>query len=165
MVPLDQAPETQEHPKPQTPKRHSTARRTLIPADCMLDIQTARLNDIYIELKRKLRVDDAPNAAGVLLRVFLELSLDLYIDQHNITLPRQKTLANKVAAVTDFMEKQLIITKDQAIPVREAVKSGDKINLATNLNAIVHNPTMSVSGTDLKALWTRLQTLFEKIWS
>ena len=118
-----------------------------------------------MELKRKLKVDDTPNAAGVLLRVFLELSIDAYIRKHKVNLPRKKTLANKVISVTDFMEDEGMITSGQFVQVREAVKSDDKVTLATNLNALAHSPDMTVSGSELKALWNRLQTFFGKLWN
>lgn len=145
-------------------KQHSTARSKMIPAEFTISIGIPRLNDIYLELKRKLRVDEVPNAAGILLRVFLELSLDEFIERNGVTLPKDKTLANKVAAVADHMESQGVMTNKQALPVREAVKSDDKLTLATNLNALVHNRDMTVSGNDLKAIWTRLAPFVEKLW-
>lgn len=129
-----------------------------------MQIDTPRINDIYLELKRKLRVDEVPNAAGVLLRVFLELSVDVYMDGHPITV-RNPTLARKVSAVADYMESDGSIDGKEAALVREAVKSDDKVTLATNLNALVHNRDMSVSGNDLKFLWNRLSPFFEKLWA
>jgi hypothetical protein len=145
-------------------KKQSAARSKLIPAEFMIVIDSTRLNDIYLELKRKLRVDEVPNAAGVLLRVFLELSVDEYVERNRVTLPKEKTLATKVSAVANHMEAEGVMTNKQALLVREAVKSDDKLTLATNLNALVHNRAMSVSGNDLKALWTRLAAFFEKLW-
>jgi len=168
-APLNQAPE--KPPEKQATgkgrdkdKQHSTARSKLIPAEFTISIGTPRLNDIYVELKRKLRVDEVPNAAGILLRVFLELSVDEFIERNDVMLPKDKTLANKVAAVADYMEAQGIMTNKQALPVREAVKSDDRLTLATNLNALVHNRDMTVSGNDLKAIWTRLAPFVEKLW-
>ena len=120
--------------------------------------------DIFVELKRKLRVDEVPNATGALLRVFLELSVDHYMETNNVT-TKDSTLAGKVTAVVNHMHSSNLLTEKQAIPVREAVKSPDKVNLATNLNALVHNPDMTVSGTDLKALWTRLERFCERLWT
>jgi hypothetical protein len=146
-------------------KRQSTTRSKLIPAEFKITIGTPRLNDIYLELKRKLRVDEVPNATGILLRVFLELSVDEYVERNNVTLPKDRTLANKVEVVAKYMEAEGIMTNKQALPVREAVKSDDKLTLATNLNALVHNRDMTVSGNDLKHIWTRLAPFFEKLWA
>jgi hypothetical protein len=165
-APLDEAPEkARDKHGAKKEKRSSATRSKLIPSDFMLSIGPARINDIYLELKRKLRVDDVPNAVGVLLRVFLELSVDEYIATQAVTKPKDDQLAKKVAAVVDYMEQKGLMTKKQAVPIREAVKSDDKVNLATNLNALIHNRDMAVGGNDLKALWTRIGPFFQKLWA
>jgi hypothetical protein len=162
---LEQAPEkgppatkTKSKDKPESKKRIK-----LIPTEFAIDIPQTRIGDIFVELKRKLRVDEVPNATGALLRVFLELSVDHYMQANNVT-SKDVTLAGKVTAVVNYMQSHEILSDKQAIPIREAVKSGDKVSLATNLNAIVHNPDMTLSGTDLKALWTRLERFSGKLW-
>ena len=163
---LGDAPEKPAVTSPRSRERQpSTARSKLIPADFTVRIDQPRIGDIYIELKRKLRVDEVPNAAGVLLRVFLELSVDEYIERNAVPPPKDTTLAKKVTAVADFMETVGVMSKTEAMPVREAVKSDDKLTLATNLNALVHSRTMTVSGSDLKAIWTRLSPFVTKLWS
>ena len=47
----------------------SLRRLTLIPSDCRIKIKKTRINDIYKELK-SLMVEDFPNAAAILFRVF-----------------------------------------------------------------------------------------------
>jgi hypothetical protein len=144
----------------------SSSRTKLIPVDFTVVIATARLNDIYYELKRKLKVDDVPNATGVLLRVFLELSVDEYIHRNAVpVIFKEKNLQNKVTAVADYMEGQGLLTAKDLIPVREAVKSPDNVTLPTNLNQLVHNPRMTVSGTDLKAIWDRLAHFVQALWA
>ncbi len=60
----------------------SSLRDYLIPKTCMLQIHETKINNIYCELKNDLLIDDSkkavPNAAGILFRVFLEISLDHY---------------------------------------------------------------------------------------
>lgn len=149
-------------------KRASGSRTKLIPQEFSVTIGRPRLHDIYLELKRKLRVDEVPNAAGVLLRVFLELSVDEYIEKNGVKVPGKDPaprLDKKVIAVADYMEEEGIVTNKQALLWREAMKSDDKLTLATNLNQLVHNRDMVVTGNDLKALWTRLGLFFEKLWA
>ena len=149
-------------------KRASGSRTKLIPAEFTLSITRPRLHDIYLELKRKLRVDEVPNAAGVLLRVFLELSVDEFIEKNSVTMPGKDPmprLDKKVLAVADYMEEQGLMSGKQVLLIREAMKSDDKLTLATNLNQLVHNRDMVVAGSDLKALWTRLGLFFEKLWA
>jgi len=167
-APLSEAPDkprtkhTASHGKE---KRHSAARSKLIPAEFLIAIETPRINDIYLELKRKLRVDDVPNAVGVLFRVFLELSVDAYMDRNSLKPGKDKSLAGKVLTVADSMLVSGLMSEKQAIPVREAVKSDDKLTLATNLNALVHNRDMMVGGNDLKAIWSRMAPFVEKLWT
>jgi hypothetical protein len=163
---LTEAPETFVSPVAKARDRPpSNVRTKLIPTQFSISVKPARINDIYLELKRKLKVDDVPNAAGVLLRVFLELSVDDYLERESVAVPKDPTLANKVGAAADHLEAVNAITGKQLIPVREAVKSPDKLTLATNLNALIHNRQMTVSGNDLKALWDRLELFFERIWA
>lgn len=167
-APLDQAPE--KAPVLKTPirtkdRQESSKRTKLIPAEFTISVGSDRINDIYYELKRKLRVDDVPNATGALLRVFIELSVDHYIAEKAVPVPpKDQTLSGKATRVVDFMVEQQVMTDKQAITVREAFKSPDRVSLATNLNALIHNPDMTVSGTDLKALWARLQTFCDRLW-
>lgn len=165
-APLEEAPEKRGKSDGKAKDKKSSATRTkLIPPDFSITIDVPRINDIYQELKRKLRVDEVPNAAGALLRVFLELSIDHYIQSKKVApTHKDRNLANKAIEVVDHMVASGTLTDKQAIPVREAFKSDDKVNLATNLNALIHNPDMTVSGNDLKALWTRLQAFSERLW-
>jgi hypothetical protein len=145
-------------------RQHSTARTKLIPPEFSIAVGAPRINDIYLELKRKLKVDEVPNAVGVLFRVFVELSVDEYIDRKAVALAKDPKFASKVTAVADHMEANGIISAKDLVPVREAIKSGDRVTLATNFNALVHNRHMTVTGTELKAIWDRLQQFVECLW-
>jgi hypothetical protein len=164
---LDEAPEKKTRRKPDSKdRRHSAARTKLIPADFSVSIAVSRINDIYLELKRKLKLSDVPNAAAVLLRVFVELSMDDCITRNTVPVPfKDKNFQNKMTAVCDFMEKNAVMTSKQLIPVRETLKDPHNITLPTNLNAYVHNPDMVPTGTDLKAIWDRLAPFIEKLWA
>jgi hypothetical protein len=166
-APLTEAP---EKPKPTTAagkdRKPSTARQKLIPTTFSADIPVARINDIFHELKRKLRVDEVPNAAGVLLRVFFELSIDDYMERTGITLDQKReTLAKKVDAVLTHMEANDIMTKHARLAVREVMQDPTKATLTSNLNALVHDRQMSVTGNDLKGIWTRLEPFFQTLWA
>lgn len=166
-APLDEAPEKATGKKAAAKdRRHSNARTKMIPAEFNVSIPVDRINDIYLELKRKLKLNDVPNAAAVLLRVFVELSVDDYIGRNTVPVRfRDKNLRNKVTAVADYMETNKVLSRDDLLPVREAVKSEDNITLATNLNAFVHNPRMTISGNDLKAIWDRLGHFVNALWA
>jgi hypothetical protein len=86
---VDAPPEPQSQPATPTntrtrkpkPNPLSTDRKTLIPSTFNIHIAETKPNAIYHEL-RKLNVNDFPNCAGVMFRVFLELSADAYSKKH-----------------------------------------------------------------------------------
>jgi hypothetical protein len=147
-------------------RSRSSSRSHLIPRDFAATIAVKRINDIYLELKGRLRVDDTPNAVGVLLRVFLELSVDDFIDRHSVTVPsKDPNLTHKATAAADYMLANHMLTAKQLFGIREAVKNPEKGNLVTNLNALVHYRDFSVGPTDLKGLWDRVELFAAALWA
>ena len=102
----------------------------------------------------------------MLLRVFIELSVDEFIERHNVAVPsKDPTLTHKVSAAADFMAANRMPTSKQLLGIREAVKNPEKGNLVTNLNALVHYRDFTVGPTDLKAVWDRVQAFVAALWS
>jgi len=167
---LEEAP-SKITPSTSTSKRardrsRSSSRSHLIPRDFSTEIAVKRINDIYLELKGRLRVDDTPNAAGVLLRVFLELSVDDFIERHAVGIPsKDPTLTHKVGAAADYMLANRMLTSKQLFGIREAVKHPEKGNLVTNLNALVHYRDFTVGPADLKGLWDRIELFAATLWA
>ncbi len=141
----------------------STKRKTLIPAKCTLIIHHARLNKIYDELQ-SLKVDDFQNACAVMLRVFLELSLDEYSSVKTIPFPKDPYLVQKLNKVADYLEKNGLMTKAELKPVRVACSSPNALFSTNTLNAYVHNPNLAPKAKELKETWDDMQKLFETIW-
>lgn len=166
-APLSDAPDKPKSSAPGSNRDRlaSTARVKLVPTAFSIAIPIARINDIYLELKRKLPVDNVPNATGVLFRVFLELSIDDYMERFGIAPPKRDTFANRAEAVASFMEANGVLSKKALLTVREALQSETKLTLPTNLNALVHNRRMAVSGNDLKFLWTRMEDFVKALWT
>ena len=92
-------------PKPTTKKamwRPKRPRTTAVPRTCRLNITNAKIEEIYEEL-RVLQLSKHPHGIAVLLRVFLETSIDTYLTKEHIPLTtptpggdRDKTLRKKV---------------------------------------------------------------------
>jgi hypothetical protein len=153
-------------PKRARERSRSSSRSHLIPRDFAAEIAVKRINDIYLELKGRLRVDDTPNAAGVLLHVFLELSVDDFIERHAVSVPsKDPTLTHKVGAAADYMFANRMLTAKQLFGIREAVKNPEKGNLVTNLNALVHYRDFTVGPADLKGLWDRVELFAAALWA
>lgn len=141
----------------------STNRKTLIPARCVLRISHPRINKIYREL-RGLEVDDYPNACAVMLRVFLELSLEEYAKLKSIVFPKDPTLAQKLQRVAEHIENNGLMTKTELKPVRVAYSSQDALFSTNTLHAYVHNKDFAPKSRDLKETWDTMQKFLETIW-
>ena len=145
----------------------SRKRKTLIPKSCTITINQSRINDLFRELKR-LDLTDFSNAGAVMLRVFVELSLDYFIEkkldwnEHKIG---GTPLKDKLGRVAKFMEENKIMTKDELAPIRKAA-SGDGMLLASvkSMNQYVHNRYYSPVASELVVTWDGFQGFIQNIW-
>lgn len=153
-------------PKPSTSTR--AVRNTLIPKSCLLRISSPRIDKIYRELRR-IRLDDFPNAAGVLLRVFLELSAEEYVTREKL-MPQQQLdnakLRDKISAAANHLESKGLITQQQLQPVRRAIQ--EQHPLAASLKTMhgyVHNPHFNPSPTELRTAWDNFEPFLQTLWT
>jgi len=146
----------------------SLERHALIPKDCILRIGDKRTNKIYSELKT-LNCEDFCNASAVLFRVFVELSLDVFVDKHSKEPEFAKVnidseLKTKVTAVAGYFQKRNIFTKHELKAIRVAVSNQNNILAMETFNAYVHNRHFSPLAEDLKTAWDNIQSFIQKIW-
>ena len=155
-------------PKPRKRKQRPApgVRTTLIPKECALNPSSTRLSDIVRELK-SLNLNDYSNACSVLLRVFLELSIDDAIESRkHLSNVAGDVLAKKLKAVASDL-----FTNDQiSSQLRKAI---DNIaNSQTNLLAAgvfawhqyVHNQYVHPKATELRQTWDELQPFMLALW-
>lgn len=161
----------------------SSVRKYLI--DSAIHISNNRINDIYNELRSKIIVDDAPNAVAVLFRVFIECSIDCYINKFNIKIKDDDKLANKIIKVVENIEADLI-DKDlksrgisnpsdaqikgsrRKILLKEIRKFAAKdyknyLNVST-FNSFVHDYKISPIPSELKYHWCNLSNFLTLLW-
>ena len=143
-------------------------RKRLLPSGLRLRIPDRRIAAIARELS-EMRTDEFPNAVAVLLRVFLELSVDHFILKRNLMPHAAWTnagLDNKMRSVVAHMSTANLLTRHELQPVRRALQK-DKHMLGgslESLHAYVHNSKFTPQGQQLIAAWNDLQALFVAIW-
>ena len=141
------------------------SRKKLIPRECVLHIQERRINEIYRELK-KLDVYEFPNAAGPLLRIFVELTIDSYITKNNVTIDERAKLRDKITKVADELKQQSKLSGQELKPVRAAAQSNTYLaSSVTTMNEYVHNYHFSPVPLDLVTAWDNLQRFIVAIWN
>lgn len=143
-------------------------REMLIPRSCKINISQKRVSDIFKELK-KLRLEEFPNSGAVMLRVFLELSLDHFLETV-LKWENQKIdntyLTYKLSAACRYMKENDVMTKEQLAPINKTA-SGDGIFAASvkSLNSYVHNRYYSAIPSELTIVWDDFQIFIESLWS
>lgn len=141
----------------------STDRKNLIPRDFIVKIKDKRVNKIYFELKN-LEIKEFENASAVLFRVFLELSMDAFIDKEKLTKVNiNSELFKKVNESATYLETKNILTKQQLKPIRTASSNPNSILSVNTFNAYIHNRHFHPTEKDLKTAWDNMQLFLEKI--
>ena len=153
--------------KPKGGGRKRGERTTVFPRSPKLTIADPRLRRIYEELV-SIDAERFTNAGAVLLRVFLELSLDKYIEQESVEVksdPRRgPSLKQKLEGVANFMDVKQILSKAQIRPVRRAVSDDNIAASISSFHDYVHNPNWHPKPKDLIISCDNLFTLFESLW-
>lgn len=161
------------HPRKPAKKRKAdpAERKNIVPHGANLNVQ-AKPARIFKELKT-LKIEDSPNAIAVLLRVFLELSVDHYMRRHNLPTkekdPRgkehHKKLSKKVGEVVDHLVKHQGCDKKDFNGVTRALSDKQSPLHIDLLHDYVHNLFVIPKRPDLIAAWDEAQPFFERIWS
>lgn len=147
-------------------------RRVVVPNTCRLNVTDNRIADIYKEL-RTLRLEDARNAIAVLLRVFLEMSVDHFLEDNGESLrftpqgstkERWKKLDQKLAEVVAMLVSMGVPEEHFTSVTRDLSQEKSPMNLDL-WHRYVHDRFATPSVSDLTAAWDHAQPLFEKIWS
>jgi hypothetical protein len=148
-----------------------SARREVIPKNCPVNVTNARIAEIYQELC-SLRLDKSRNAIAVLMRVFLEMSVDHFLEDNGVSLkfmpPKGsrelwKTLDKKLAEVVSMLISMNIPKAHFAALMRDLGVATSPMN--TDLfHLYVHDRFATPSPGELTAAWDHAQPLFEKIW-
>jgi hypothetical protein len=155
-------------PKTKARRRKVTSRTTVIPKTSVLEVGPPRINAIYNELLG-LNAEQYPNACSVLLRVFIELSVDHMLETKKLMTDadiRNTALAKRLKTVAGSLQQ------DGKIPLKlkhaiEKVADGNQSILGATVptfNKYVHNEYVYPRPTELYTTWDELSPFMEKVW-
>jgi len=156
--------------KPKGKTTPSTAEQTtLIPKAFRLELPSGKINDIFTEMKT-LDVARYRHAVSVLLRVFIEFTLDDYIAKHGIKLPLDKQgkpdirLPVRLAIVNAHARSTKLMTHQELKPIDVAVSDKNSLLAPNTLHAYVHSPWMNPEPMQLKTAWLNVHLFIERLW-
>jgi len=141
----------------------SSTRNTILPKSCIIHIDTPRINKIYRELK-DLDLRYFVNSAAITFRVFIELSVDTFVEKHGLKASINDKLSNKISKVSEYLKKEKLLTKDELKPINTAVSSPNSIFSVNTFNAYVHNKHFNPIDSDLKTTWDNIEPFITKLW-
>jgi hypothetical protein len=171
--------------KPLKPVRPiNPVRNTLIPKQFKFAIKHTRLNQIYHELCN-LEVDSFTNSCAVMLRVFIELTLDEYARRHKISFkttpkpsgtqnasipkgalkPKDMTLREKIDTIIKHFEQKNLCDPNDLRGIKMLLANRDHVISVTSLNAYVHNQNYNPAPSDLKAQWDSIEVFIQHLWT
>lgn len=146
----------------------STSRNTLIPnykPKCSLKINQDKINLIFRELREDLFLDKTINAIGVLFRVFLESTIDYFVEQEGLTFSKDTKLKGKITKVADCLENNHRIDKERLKNIRKVATQNPSILSIQNFHDYVHEIKVTPKPADLIFKWNELQEFFEIIYN
>lgn len=139
-------------------------RKTLIPRIHVLPIHYPRVLEIFRELK-SLSCFEYSNAASVLFRVFVELSLDAYIKNNTITgVNAESDFSQKVERVMEYMRKEKIMTQNELRPITHMGSKPKEIHSYRTFHSYVHNIDVIPAPEQLLSAWDSLWPFICKLW-
>ena len=156
-------------PTKKTKPTSSKERKHLIPKSCILEIDNPKVDAIYRELQ-KLDVNKFKNAVAVTFRVFIELSLDCYMEANGLEKKPAsrkgfKPLKEKVSDVTNHLINIKAADKNICKGIRTAVSDKNDLLGIDTWHAYVHNPYYSPTPQNLIITWDNVQKFAEILWS
>jgi hypothetical protein len=158
-------------PPAKKPKQRKSGPRTnVVPKNCKLNIGVAKIENIYYEL-RILQLSKHVHAIGVLLRVFLEMSVDDYLTKAGVPLTfaakgghtGDKKLTVKVEEAIDHMAANGANKKDFK-GVLAGLRDDQHPFSIDTLHAYIHNRFFTPTESNLVTGWDNAQRFFETIW-
>jgi hypothetical protein len=152
-------------PPPKKKAPSPKERKYLIPKSCVLSINNPKVQSIYHELQH-LDINKYKNAVAVTFRVFIELSIDCYVDANmNKSNINKKIFREKVADVAKDLMENKAEDKNICKGISTAVQNKNDLLGIDTWHAYVHNPHLSPTPQNLLITWDNVQKFVEVLWS
>lgn len=155
-------------PKKQPRSKQKASRTTVASSESNLNPGPPRINAIYNELLG-LSAESFPNAGSVLLRVFLELSVDDYITNHKVMPSAERAnaaLAKRMKAVATNLHARGKIDKQLMQAITKIADGQHTIAASvTAFHQYVHNQYVYPKPSELRTSWDELRPFLEAVWA
>lgn len=145
-------------------------RTTIVPKKFKLPITNKRIASVFEELS-KLSLKTYTNTIAVMVRIFLELSVDYYLELYGLIKDGKLTACSsgmdlnaKINTVINHMYNTQKMTKDLSKGIRTEIKDSSSTLSVESLNAYVHNFRFSPKPQNLVISWDNIQPFFEILW-
>ncbi|MEM3432787.1 MAG: hypothetical protein QXU79_00635 [Candidatus Micrarchaeaceae archaeon] len=135
------------------------------------------LNGLYRELCN-LKADAYPQLGIAGIRIFLEGSLDVFLDVFMKRFPSKFSdlleipkapysirLSTKLDQVVDFLKDEGVLRPVVAQAIRKYQSNPNNLLSIDTLQAYLHNPEMAPRGDVVKYWWDAYHPLFEALWN
>lgn len=143
--------------------KHPLDRKTLARLDAphALKVKSPRLAGLYVECRR-IQVDEMTNAAAMLLRVFVELSCEAYLEHHGVRPPdgkpnwsaRNISLEKKAKRVLTRIDSKQ--EQPELNDARNGIAEGGQFSHSVNeMHRAMHDLNTYLDPRTVKASWDR----------
>ena len=142
-----------------------------MPDGLKLTIPNERSNRILSELKQMSHVA-MPNACAVMMRVFLELTVDCYLEEFHLLKsgavsdskdPRDlKQKTNEV--INQMIQQKVYLDQAKAKGIRTEINNDKSVFSIDTLNAYVHNLSFNPIPETLLLSWDNIEPFIVAVW-
>ncbi len=149
--------------------QRSTKRGKFVPEGLTLNIPNERVNRIFNEMKL-LSHNSMTNTCAVMLRVFLELSTDCYLEQCGLlkegVLSGSKAgdLKSKIGQVIQNLCDKKYLDDAKAKGIRHEINAKQGAYCVDTLHSYVHNSDFNPIPEDLMLAWDNIQPFVIAMW-
>ena len=154
---------------PYEPMRPTT-RTLFVPKALTITILNERCNRIFGELKQMSHVS-LPNACAVMLRVFIELSVDSYLEVFHLLrngaisgAKDSRDLKQKTNEVINHLIQIKQLDNPKAKGIRSEINKDQSLFSIDTMNAYVHNGDFNPIPNNLMLSWDNIQPFIIALW-